>query len=257
MSDALLAIDCEKVAGEITGFLKEVFGKTGKRQAVIGWSGGIDSTVSLFLLAKVLPPENIHVVHMPYTISFMGEFGDIQKLLQLPHVEEHPIVRIADVFREELNLGDSEIDKIRFGNIMARIRMIILFDKARAVDGLVCGTENKSEHLLGYFTRYGDGASDIEPIVGLYKTQVYQLARYLGVPEQFISKAPSAGLWAGQTDEGEFGFSYQEADAVCHLYFDQHRKAGEIMKQGYSHTNEIITFAKKNSFKLKVPYVKE
>lgn len=257
MHNAQLKVNVKQKTEEISSFLKEVFEKTGKNKAVIGWSSGIDSTVSLFLLAKVLPKDNIYVVHMPYKTSFMEEFSDIQKMLHITNVEEHPIIRIADTIREERHLSESAIDRIRFGNIMARIRMILLFDKAREVDGLVCGTENKSEHLLGYFTRYGDGASDIEPIVGLYKTQVYELARYLGIPDRFIDKSPSAGLWAGQTDEGEFGFTYEEADAVCHLYFDQHMGIDEILKRGFVNAREIVSFAQKNSFKLKVPYIKE
>ncbi|MBI2190192.1 MAG: NAD(+) synthase, partial [Candidatus Levybacteria bacterium] len=112
-------------------------------------------------------------------------------------------------------------DSIRLGNIMARVRMILLYDLAKKHQALVCGTENRSEYHLGYFTRFGDEASDFEPIRHLYKTQVYQLASYLGVPKTVIDKKPTAGLWAEQTDEGEFGFSYKEADPVLYLYFDK------------------------------------
>jgi len=159
---------------------------------------------------------------------------------------------MVDLVIETLNINDSDV--IRKGNVIARIRMIILYDLARKLNALVCGTENKSEHLLGYFTRFGDEASDFEPIRHLYKTQVYEIARYLGVPKSIIEKNPSANLWTNQTDEDEFGFSYQEADQVLHLYFDKKLSIDEIEKQGLGNTNKIIDFAKKNSYKHKVPY---
>lgn len=145
-------------------------------------------------------------------------------------------------------------NKIRFGNIMSRVRMIILFDLAKKNNALVCGTENKSEHLLGYFTRFGDGASDIEPIRHLYKTQVYELAKYLEIPKEIISQKPSAGLWKNQTDEDQFGFTYQEADQVLHLYFDKKMLTEKIIKAGYPNAKKIISYVKKNEFKRKTPY---
>ena len=137
---------------------------------------------------------------------------------------------------------------------MARVRMIILFDLAKQIGGLVCGTENKSEKLLGYFTRFGDAASDLEPISHLYKTQVYQLAKYLKIPGQIINQSPTAGLWDGQTDEGEFGFTYREADQVLHLYFDQKKSLNEIKKLGFKNTDKIIKRLLNYQFKLKTPY---
>ena len=132
--------------------------------------------------------------------------------------------------------------------------MIVLFDLAKKVNGLVCGTENKSENLLGYFTRFGDQASDIEPIAHLYKTQVYELAKYLKVPEAIIKQSPTAGLWQGQTDEGEFGFTYEEADQVLHLYFDQHQSVEKIEQRGLKNAKAIIERVKQNGFKHQVPY---
>ena len=108
-------------------------------------------------------------------------------------------------------------DQLRLGNIMARVRMICLYDLAKQLDALVCGTENKSEKYLGYFTRFGDEASDIEPIMHLYKTEVYELAKHLGIPGAIVAKPPSADLWSEQTDERELGFSYKEADQVLHV----------------------------------------
>jgi len=144
--------------------------------------------------------------------------------------------------------------RVRFGNIMARIRMTILFDKAKKLNSLVCGTENKTEHLLGYFTRFGDAASDIEPISHLYKTQVRQLADYLKVPKEIINKPPTAGLWDGQTDEAEFGFTYKEADQVLNLFYDQKKTFEQIRKLGFKNAERIIKRSLNNQFKLRTPY---
>ncbi len=152
------------------------------------------------------------------------------------------------------NIEKNESNQVRIGNIAARIRMIVLYDLAKKYHALVCGTENKSENLLGYFTRFGDQASDIEPIEHLYKTQVYQLATYLGLPEAVINQEPSAGLWLGQTDEGQFGFTYKEADRVLYLAIEKNLPVEEIEKQGYPNAKKIIEWRDKNLFKHQVPY---
>ena len=245
-----------KETERIVAFLKGIFVRTGKKRAVIGWSGGIDSTVSLFLLARTLPRENITVLHLPYRSSYMSEFGEIQKKLSLSssNIIEQPISPFADIIADGTGAGNSASDRIRKGNIMARLRMIILFDWARKEDALVCGTENRSEELLGYYTRFGDAASDIEPIGHLYKTQVYQLAGYLDVPDNVVKKTPTADLWVGQSDEGEFGFTYGEADIVLYLYFEKKRKIEQISAEGYQNADKIIAYAKKNHFKREVPF---
>jgi len=145
-------------------------------------------------------------------------------------------------------------DNVRLGNIMARVRMIILYDLAKKHNALVCGTENKSENLLGYFTRFGDQASDFEPIQHLYKTQVYQLAKFLGVPKNIVEKTPTAGLWHGQTDEEEFGFTYKEADQVLSYFYDKKLKLEEIKKMGFTNADKIINFSLRNSYKHSAPY---
>ena len=137
---------------------------------------------------------------------------------------------------------------------MARIRMIFLYDLAKKHNALVCGTENKSEFYLGYFTRFGDEASDFEPIRHLYKTQIYQLADYLNLPKKIVSQSPTAGLWIGQTDEKDFGFSYQEADMVLNLYLDQKKSLEEITSKNFPHGKKIIARVSKNSFKHLSPY---
>lgn len=147
------------------------------------------------------------------------------------------------------------VEKIRFGNIMARMRMIYLYDLAKKYDALVCGTENRYEDILGYFTRYGDEASDFEPIKHLYKTHVYQLAEYFDVPAEIREQTPTAGLWLDQTDEKQLGFSYKEADQVLYLYFDKRQTLDEIKTHGFKNAEKIIGWAKNNQFKHEVPYV--
>lgn len=173
------------------------------------------------------------------------------------NIKQISIKKVVDSYKNLLGIDvENEVsDRVRLGNIMARTRMIVLFDLAKKNQALVCGTENKSEHLLGYFTRYGDQSSDIEPIVHLYKTQVFALAHYLKVPEQIIKQTPTAGLWPNQTDEGEFDFTYKEADQVLFQHFDQKKSIDWIKKQGFKNAEKIIRFAQKNFYKTLVPYV--
>ena len=148
------------------------------------------------------------------------------------------------------------MDDARKGNVMARVRMIVLFDLSKKFNYLVMGTENKTEHLLGYYTRFGDEASDIEPLRELYKTQVFDLAKYLRVPQETINKAPTAGLWEGQTDEGEFGFSYKEADEILYLYANKKLTKKEIIAKGYGKKviERLWWWVSKGEFKDRVPY---
>jgi NAD+ synthase len=249
----LLEINVEEEALKIISFLRQTFLTQKIEKAVIGVSGGIDSAVSLALIAKILPAENIQILHLPY---FEDPIDDIEKLLvelKLPKscLQIFPIKIMADSLIKELKIPEKDL--VRRGNIMARVRMITLFDNAKKGNGLVVGTENRSEHFLGYFTRFGDAASDIEPIGHLYKTQVYKIAEYLKIPQSIIDKAPSANLWSEQTDESQFGFTYKQADPVLFLYFDKKNSAYSI-EQMYPGAKKIIEFAEKNTYKLKVPY---
>lgn len=250
-----LSIDTEKETKKITDFLEKTFQEQGIKNAVIGLSGGIDSAVSFYLLHKVLRPENIYIAHLYYSqpIPFVDA---ILKDRGVP-VKNRLILSIQPSINkvlQTLKIEANEKNKIRIGNITARMRMIFLYDLAKKTQSLVCGTENRSENLLGYFTRFGDQASDIDPIVHLFKTQVFQLARFLEIPEIIIKQEPTAGLWAGQTDEGEFGFTYKEADQVLHLHFDQHLPLEEIQKKGFKNAPKIITYSNKNKFKRITPY---
>jgi NAD+ synthase len=254
MQNSSLLINPELESKKIVQFVKNTLKKQKIEKVVIGVSGGIDSATSLYLLKTFLPVENIIVVTLPY---FDNQLEDVEELVQSINLPKNnlkiiPIKPIADVIINVLNIDDSDL--VRKGNVMARIRMIILYDISKKENALVCGTENRSESLLGYFTRFGDEASDIEPIRHLYKTQVYELAKYLDISQSVIQKKPSANLWEGQTDESQFDFTYVEADQVLSLYFDKKLSVEEIQKQGFKNAEKIVEFARKNSFKHKVPY---
>ncbi len=222
--------------------------------AIIAVSGGIDSATSLYLLKEALPKKNIFVVHLYYYEKSIQSFREVIDPLSLPE-ENILLYSIQDVVDATVKNVSAEKDPVRKGNIMARVRMIHLFDLAKKYKALVCGTENRSEYYLGYFTRFGDVASDFELINHLYKTQVRQLASYLSVPQSVIDAEPSAGLWEGQTDEKELGFSYEEADQVLYLHFEKGMSEVEIREKGFENAPSILSIVQKNSFKHKVPYV--
>ena len=264
----LLQINPKKEVDKICRFIQSTFQKQKLSKVIIGLSGGIDSAVVLSLLAKALLPHNIYPIHLPYFKTDLKILNLLIKSLKIP-ANNFSVINIKKPVDEIVNICHcekksdaviipSEVEgqsRIRLGNIMARTRMIILFDQAKKLDALVCGTENKSEHLLGYFTRFGDAASDIEPIQHLYKTQIYQLAKYLKIPREIINQPPTAGLWNGQTDEGQFEFTYKEADQVLSLYYDQRKSLKMIIKSGFPNVKIIIKMMRNNQFKNKTPYI--
>lgn len=232
----------EKI-NKIVDWLRKIYGD---KPAVIAVSGGVDSAVALTLLVMALGREKVTPLCLPYGNQDMT---DAKLIIRFNGVEERMITtNIGEMVDATANLLQVEDSSVRKGNIMARSRMIILFDTAKRLGGLVCGTENKSEHHLGYFTRFGDSASDVEPLTGLYKTEVWEVAKALKLPEIFWTKAPSAGLWTGQTDEGEMGFSYIEADRVL---------KGEIGGLDAELVKRVKEMVERNKFKLLVPYMME
>ena len=249
-----LTINPQLERNHIVDFLKKTFAEQKINKAIIGLSGGLDSTVCLFFLKEALPLKNIFAYHLPYNKENKIVAQTLKKL-SFPQ-ENFQIILIKTVVDQFKHLTGNHlaINHLRIGNIISRTRMIILFDQAKKYNALVCGTENRSEHLLGYFTRFGDSASDIEPIQHLYKTQVLELAKYLGIFKEIINQSPTAGLWPGQTDEDDFGFTYQEADQVLHLYFDEKLTLGKIIKKGYKNADKIIKLVEANKFKSKTPY---
>jgi len=252
-----LSIDPQKTSEDLVKFIRETVNKAGFSKLIVGLSGGVDSATSLSLAVAALGQQNIYVALFPYgQLNEEGLYDAhlILKQLNVVSTSTHK-VDIKPLVDPILAL-DSTTDKLRKGNIMVRLRMILLYDLAKKYKALVLGTENKTEHLLGYFTRFGDEASDIEPIRNLYKTQVRQLAQFLKIPQKIIDKAPTAGMWQGQTDEGEFGFTYEEADQILHLYIDQKKSREEIIKEGNDPQTieKVISRLDANKFKHKLPY---
>lgn len=209
---------------EVTAFLKRSLKRSGKENIAVAVSGGIDSAVSLTLAVRAVGAANVFPILLPYEDQSMS---DAERCISWNKIEPDQsktinILPLVQAATEVLGLAlEADQLSLRLGNIMARSRMIVLYDWARQHNALVCGTENKSEKHLGYFTRFGDEASDIEPLLGLYKTEVRELAAELQLPKIFLEKAPSAGLWKGQTDEEELGFSYAEADPVLRQLIDE------------------------------------
>ena len=253
-----LRINPEFEKKRILDFFEKKFIQTGFHQASIAVSGGIDSATSLYLLREYFSSDQIFVSHLYYFDKTTDKFKAIINGLGIPekNIMLSPIKNIVDTIATQRNIKNpsNETERIRLGNIMARVRMILHYDFSREHNALVVGTENRSEYHLGYFTRFGDEASDMEPLHHLYKTQVYQLARALRVPQEIIESRPSAGLWESQTDASELGFTYEEADPVLYLHFDEKKSRQEIQSLGYSKVKEIIDVASRNSFKHEVPY---
>ena len=229
---------------QIINFIVQVYSRARKNKAVMAVSGGIDSAVALTLLAKALGPDKVYPVFLPYGDQSTAHSKLMAEFNQIPRRQWREI-NINDSVDQLVKSIHERSDRLRQGNIMARIRMIIIYDLAKQLDALVCGTENKSEHELGYYTRYGDAASDLEPIVHLYKTQVRQLAEQLQLPSQIMTQPPSAGLWTGQTDEEELGFNYQEADLVL---------LGQTGKIDEQVVAKVRQRARANEFKKHLPY---
>lgn len=223
----------------------------GEKNAVLGLSGGVDSSVCLALLSKILSPHRLYLLSLPCAdqddnsaLETARHFGLEQRLSRIN------ILPMLSPFQEAL--GIKENDRLRRGNLISRCRMICLYDWAKNNQALVCGTGNKSEVYLGYFTLWGDNAADFAPLHDLNKTQVYSLAAQLALPAQIINQAPSAELWPGQTDETELGFTYQLADQVIEK-LERNDKHNEALKWS-GEEQEVITRIKANSYKQKIPH---
>lgn len=250
-----LSINTDLVQDMLTRFINTEITRTGFKRAVLGVSGGIDSALVAYLAVAALGRENVLGVRMPYKTSSQDSLDHAQMViddLQMPFLTL-PITDMAD----GLINAFPDMSNMRKGNIMARCRMITLYDQSEAFKGLVLGTGNKTEIMLGYSTLYGDSAHALNPIGDLYKAQVRQLSRAVGVPAAIIDKAPSADLWAGQTDEQELGFTYEQADRLIFLLVDQRYSPEECVEAGFDprFVQTVLTRIRRNHFKRVMPPV--
>jgi NAD+ synthase len=248
-----LSIDASLVRKVLTGFIHSELSRAGFTRAVINLSGGIDSAVSYALAVEALGPQNVLAIRLPYKTSSSDSLEHAQLLIDQfgSPTLTIPITAMVDPLIER----EPEMSGVRKGNIMARARMIVAFDQSEAFKGLVIGTGNKTEILLGYTTIYGDAASALNPIGDLYKTQVRQLARALAIPEAIIAKPPSADLWVGQTDEGELGFTYEEVDKLLYLLVDRRYRPEECIEAGFEQefVRKVVERIRRNQFKRVLP----
>jgi NAD+ synthase len=250
-----LSLNTAVVRTILEKFLLDETRNAGFSRGVIGLSGGVDSAVTAYLAAGALGRDNVRAVLMPYKTSSRESLADAQLVLDALGIpsETVDISPMVDPCLAALRIDD----RLRAGNIMARQRMILLYDISARERGLVLGTSNKTEFMLGYGTLFGDMASAINPLGDLYKTQVWQLAAALGVPARIVEKKPTADLWSGQTDEGELGFSYGDVDRLLFAMIDERRSGLELEAMGFDgrFVRTVQTMIKRSQFKRRPPVV--
>ncbi|OGO38594.1 MAG: NAD(+) synthetase [Chloroflexi bacterium RBG_16_57_11] len=248
-----LSINIELARTILTGFIRSEIMRAGFSRAVINLSGGLDSTLACYLTAEALGGENVLALRVPYSSSSVDSLDHAQMVIEALGLQSMtiPISEMTDPLFERF----PEAGPVRRGNIMARLRMIVLYDQSEAFRGLPIGTGNKTEILLGYTTLFGDSACAINPLGDLYKTQVRQLARAIGVPGVILDKAPTADLWVGQTDEGELGFTYEEVDRLLYLLVDQRFSPEECVTTGFDEkfVRNVVERVRRNHFKRILP----
>jgi|SRR5208337_219631 len=198
--------------GRVEQMIRYAYWNTGCKGIVVGLSGGVDSAVAAAFCCRAVGSEKVLGLSLPSSVSHPADITDAADLSRKLGIA-HEIVNIDPMLSGFTSIPGFVETPYLLGNLMARIRMTALYYYANRDNRIVCGTSNRSEFMLGYCTKYGDNAADLQPIVHLYKTEVYIVAKELGIPDPIMTKAPSAGLWAGQSDEGELGLSYAEIDA--------------------------------------------
>lgn len=239
----------------LVGFVRDEVRKVGVSKIVLGLSGGIDSALVAFIAAEALGPENVHAICMPYKTSNPESEAHARLVANACGVNFSvtPITPMVDAYFDLF----PDADNMRRGNKMARERMTILFDQSAFLRALVLGTSNKTELLLGYGTLYGDMASALNPIGDIYKSQVWQLSKAMGIPSVVVEKQPSADLWAGQTDEEELGFTYRQVDELLYRMVDQRFTKQELVTDGFEcdFVEKIYSKIQSSHFKRRLPVI--
>lgn len=250
-----LELDANITEGYLTAFIKDELTKAGFGQLILGLSGGLDSATVAYLSVKAMGCDNVIAALLPYKSSNKENVKDAEEIISALGIKKYQfdITPMVDPYFEKF----PDADNTRRGNMMARLRMCVLYDLSRMEHALVIGTSNKTEILLGYGTIFGDLASAINPLGDLYKTQVRLLARHLGVPAKIIAKPPSADLFVGQTDEGDYGFTYNEADKLLYLLVDERCTPAQCEKLGFDRKfiDLVIAMIIKNQFKRSTPII--
>ncbi|MBI3091788.1 MAG: NAD+ synthase [Candidatus Tectomicrobia bacterium] len=250
-----LTINTALVEKLLVGFVANEVRKVGMERVVVGISGGIDSALSTYIAAAALGRENVVGILMPYKTSNPESKEDALRVVGDLGIE-HRVIDITPMIDAYFG-AFPEADQMRRGNKMARERMTILYDQSAVARALVLGTSNKTELLLGYGTLYGDMASALNPIGDIYKTQVRQLAKAMGVPAPIVAKTPSADLWLGQSDEAELGFTYDEVDRLLYLYVDQRYSSEDLVEAGFDalFVARVAERVRANQFKRRPPLI--
>ena len=248
-----LSINTDLARQILTSFIRSEVTRAGFSRALVNLSGGLDSSLSCYLAAEALGAQNVLALNLPYKTSASDSATHARLVIDALGIQSLtiPITDMADGLINRF----PDMDRIRQGNIMARMRMIVLYDQSAAFQGLPVGTGNKTEILLGYTTLFGDSAAAINPLGDLYKTQVRQLAKAMDVPQVILEKPPTADLWLGQTDEGELGFTYAEVDQLLYLLVDERYRPEDCVAAGFdeSFVRSVIERVRRNQFKRVMP----
>ena len=250
-----LAIDVAPTLQILEGFIKTEVTRTGLNRVVVGLSGGLDSTLAAYVAVRALGPSGVVGVLMPYRTSSPSSVADAETVVGSLGIvaERFEISELVDVFAAKAGA----IGPRRLGNVMARVRMLVLYDRSVEHDALVLGTSNKTELLLGYGTIHGDLASALNPLGDLYKTQVRELSRALSVPKAILAKPPSADLWPDQTDEADLGLTYDEVDRILALLVDARMTAATIVSRGFRRETvlRVQRLIQRSQFKRRMPLI--